>query len=158
MKEFPNENVTVSRGKLFCKGYREEVGLKATVIKLHFKSNKHQLGKDRLQERNREEMDIAQALDTYNQEEHLVGETLSSDLQVYHIKVVKTFLRAGIPLNKVDIFHDILEEHGPRLVGRRALSDLVPFILKQEVTKITEEINGKKVSVIFDGTTRLGKH
>ena len=107
VKEFTNENLTVSRRKLFCKGCREDVGLKATVIKLHFKSKKHQLGKDRLQERNREEIDIAQAFDTYNQEEHLVGETLFSDLQVYRIKVVKTFLRAGVPLNKVDIFCDI---------------------------------------------------
>ena len=133
------------------------MGLKATVIKLHFKCKKHQLGKDRLQERNREEMDIAQSFDLYSQEEHLVGNTLSSDLQVYCIKVAKTFLKAGVPLNKVDIFRDILEENGPRLAGRRALSDLIPFIRKQEVMKITEEIDGKKVSVIFDGTTRLGE-
>ena len=37
------------------------------------------------------------------------------------------------------------------------MSDLTPFIHQQEVTKIKNEIAGRKVSVIFDGTTRLGE-
>uniref|UniRef100_A0A1X7T065 DUF659 domain-containing protein n=1 Tax=Amphimedon queenslandica TaxID=400682 RepID=A0A1X7T065_AMPQE len=157
VKEFPNENLTVSGGKLFCNGCREELGLKATVVKLHVKSNKHKLGKEKLQGRNKEEIDIAQAFDTYNQKEHLAGETLSNDLQVYRTKVVKTFLKAGVPLNKVDLFRDILEEHGLQLAGRRVLSDLVPFICKQEVIKISQEIEEREVSVIFNGTTRIGE-
>ena len=34
---------------------------------------------------------------------------------------------------------------------------MIPFILNQEFENIHEEINGKDVSVIFDGTTRLGE-
>ena len=34
---------------------------------------------------------------------------------------------------------------------------LIPFIREQEVAKIKQEIAGRKVSVIFDGTTRLGE-
>ena len=157
VKEFPNENLTVSGGKLFCNGCREELGLKATVVRLHVKSKKHKLGKEKLQGRNKEEIDIAQAFDAYNQKEHLAGETLSNDLQVYRIKVVRTFLKAGVPLNKVDLFRDILEEHGLRLAERRVLSDLVPFIRKKEVIKISQEIEEREVSVIFDGTTRIGE-
>ena len=158
MREFANENLTVSAGKLFCTGCREELGLKVTVIKQHLKSKKHQLGKERLQRKNREERDIAEAFDNaYNKEEHLAGETLSRDVQVYRVKVVRTFLKAGVPLNKVDIFRDLLEENGTRLAGRRSLSDLVPFIREQEVAQIRQEIAGRKVSVIFDGTTRLGE-
>ena len=37
------------------------------------------------------------------------------------------------------------------------MSDLVPFILKQEQKLVREERNGKYVSVIFDGTTNLGE-
>ena len=37
------------------------------------------------------------------------------------------------------------------------MHDLIPFIHKQELEKIQEEISGKYVSVVFDGTTRLGK-
>lgn len=35
--------------------------------------------------------------------------------------------------------------------------DYVPFILKVEENKIYQEISGKNVSAIFDGTTRLGE-
>ena len=35
--------------------------------------------------------------------------------------------------------------------------DLVPFILKREEEQIHEEITNKHLSVIFDGTSRLGE-
>lgn len=35
--------------------------------------------------------------------------------------------------------------------------DLVPFILKEEEARIQKEITGKYLSVIFDGTSRLGE-
>ena len=37
------------------------------------------------------------------------------------------------------------------------MSDIVLFIFSQEQARIKEEINGKDLSVIFDGTTRLGE-
>lgn len=76
---------------------------------------------------------------------------------MYRINVVTTFLKAGVPLNKLDTFRELLEQHGTRLAGRRSLSDLIPFVHQQEVQKISKEIEGKKVSVIFDGTTRMGE-
>ena len=33
----------------------------------------------------------------------------------------------------------------------------MPFIREQEVAKIASELHGRNVSVIFDGTTRLGE-
>ena len=42
-----------------------------------------------------------------------------------------------------------------RLTDRRHMSDLVPFILKEEQSLIKKEIDD--ASVIFDGTTCLGK-
>ncbi len=157
MCEFPGENLTVSSGKLFCCACREELGLKLSVIQLHIKSNKHRVGKDRLQSNEAREHDIATSFARYSQQEHTSGETLPRDVQVYHIKVVRTFLKAGIPLNKIDVFRDILEQNGQRLAGRRSLSDLIPFIRQEEIALIKEELQGKKVSVIFDGTTRLGE-
>ena len=35
--------------------------------------------------------------------------------------------------------------------------DLVPFILKEEEICLKQELQGKQVGVIFDGTTRLGE-
>ena len=36
------------------------------------------------------------------------------------------------------------------------MSDLIPLVLKQEKSKIQGEVSGQDVSVIFDGTSRLG--
>ena len=66
-------------------------------------------------------------------------------------------LRAGIPLSKLDSFRDILEENAYRLTDRRHMFDLVPFILKEEEARIKNDIAGKHLSVIFDGTSRLGE-
>ena len=37
------------------------------------------------------------------------------------------------------------------------MHDLIPFIYKQEFERIQGEISDKDVSVVFDGTTRLGE-
>ena len=37
------------------------------------------------------------------------------------------------------------------------MSDLVPCVLTQERAVIKEEIGGKPLSIIFDGTCRLGE-
>ena len=106
---------------------------------------------------NKREQDIAEKLQEYNSQEHTSGESLPKNQQVYRIKVVSTFLRAGVPLAKIELFLPILEDTGYRLSGRRGMSDLILFIHQQEQSKIKEEIEGMKVGVIFDGTTRLGE-
>ena len=61
LREFPKESLSVSAGKLFCTACREELALKVTVIRQHLKSNKHTVGKERLQRKDRQERDIAEA-------------------------------------------------------------------------------------------------
>ena len=58
----------------------------------------------------------------------------------------------AVPLSKLDVFKDLLEENMFRLTDRRHMSDLV-----HEQADIEAEISGKPVSVVFDGTTRLGE-
>ena len=160
VREFPEQLFTVSNDKLFCSACREELGLKASTIHLHIKSQKHQDGKERAAHKEAREMDIATAFEAYNQEAHLAGGTIPTDQQVYRIKVVTTFLCAGIPLNKINCFRELLEENVTRLAGRRSLSDLIPFIHQEEVQcvgRIKRDIAGHKVSVVFDGTSRMGE-
>ena len=85
------------------------------------------------------------------------GETLPPEVQVYRVKVVSAFLRAAVPLSKLECFRDLLEENGHKLSDRRHMSDLIPFVLKQEQACLRKEIKGKHVAIIFDGTTRLGE-
>ena len=76
---------------------------------------------------------------------------------MYRLKVLKTFLRAAVPLTKLNAFRDLLEESMFRLTDRSHMSDLVPLVVTQEIADIKSEISGKPVAVIFDGTTRLGE-
>lgn len=157
IQEFPRECLRVSVGKLFCNACREELSLKKSSILNHVSSSKHSAGKERIARKEKREMDIAAALKRYDAAVHPSGEFLSESTRVYRVKVVSTFLKAGAPLSKIDDFRELLEDGGTRLAGRKPMSDIVPFILNEERQRIKQEIEGLPVSVIFDGTTRLGE-
>ena len=103
------------------------------------------------------EKNIADMLVQHNEETHLRGETLPQQQQVYRIKMVTAFLKAGVPLSKIESFRELLKENAYRLTDRRNMHDYVPFILKDEENRIRQEIDGKQLSIIFDGTSRLGE-
>ena len=155
VSEFPGENLTVSAGYLFCSACRESVSLKKSIIKLHLNSQKHKTSKAKLLDKEAKQRSIAELLKQYDKEHHPKGESLPENVRVYRIIVVKSFLKAGIPLSKVDCMRDLLEEHAFSLSGRQHLSETIRFIHQQEVEQIKEEISGKEVSVIFDGTTHV---
>ena len=157
VQDFPNEFFKVSAGKLFCEACREELSLKKSTILNRVRSQKHADSRKKREAKEAHEWDIAMALEKHNANEHLRSETLPEQQQVYRVKVVTALLRAGIPLSKLDSFRDVLEENAYRLTDRRHMSDLVPFILKEEEAHIRDEITGKYLSVIFDGTSRLGE-
>ena len=161
LNEFPNECLGVygkEGSKLFCNACREELSLRRNIVSNHVASRKHKCSKEKLASRDRRERDIAKHLEEHDVLTHPVGETLPMEQRVYRLKVVKTFLRAAVPLSKVDAFRDLLEESF-RLTDRRHMCDLIPFIITQEKADIKAEIVGRPVSVVFDGTThaRLGE-
>ena len=49
-------------------------------------------------------------------------------------------LKAGVPLSKIDLFRDLLEEHGYALTSSTHLRQLIPFILQEELSRIKKEI------------------
>ena len=71
------------------------------------------------------------------------------------MKVVTTMLKAGVPLNKIDLFRDLLEEHGYALTTSTHLRQLIPFIHQEELSRIKREIRQRPLSIIFDGTTHV---
>ena len=77
---------------------------------------------------------------------------------MYRVKVTTTFVRAGVPISKLKHFRDLLKENALRLHEPRHMLDLIPFILDSEKSKIKTDIKDKLyVSLIFDGTSRLGE-
>ena len=156
VREYLTEPFVVSNNALFCRGCREELCVKSSSIKNHCRSAKHLQGKERLEKQQSREQDIADALLAYNKEVHPRGETLPPNQLVFRVKVVRTFLKAGVPLRKIELFRDLLEETAFCLTDRRFMMDLVPFVLKEEEAAIKNEISGKDLGVIFDGTTCFG--
>ena len=61
---------------------------------------------------------------------------------------MKSFLKAGIPLSKVDDLRDLLKENALSLTGRQHSSEYIPFIRNDEIDLIKSKIKDKA-----DGTT-----
>ena len=156
-KEFSSEYISVSAGKLFCRACREELSLKKSSTQKHVTSSKHTAGKEKLVKKEKRDMDIVEALQKYDTNAHPSGETLPEAVRVYRVKVLRTFIKAGIPINKIDDFRDLLEDYAFHLAGRKSMSDLIPFILSEEKKQLKAEIDGVPVAVIFNGTSRLGE-
>ena len=102
---------------------KEELNLKSSNLSNHLRSQKHKDGKRQLQKKEASERDITKELTIYNEDKHVVGETLTESMQVFHVKVVSTFLCTGIPLNKLDIFRELFEENGYWLTDKRNMFD-----------------------------------
>ena len=155
--EFPSEQLVESAGKLFCRACRENVAVKRSVVQNHIKSKKHEESKERLKKKESRERDIAEALRAHDAETHQkVGHCLKNT--IYRAKVVIAFMKSGIPSSKLECpdLRNLLE-YGYRLTDPRHTLDLVSFILNQERTCIWSELQGKYLSVAFNGTTRLGE-
>ena len=84
----------------------------------------------------------------YNSEVHPKRETLLVEEHVYRVNCVRTFLKAGVPLNKIDIFRELFEEIAYWLGSQKVMCDLIPLILRDKHEK-TKEISGQPLSVIL---------
>lgn len=73
------------------------------------------------------------------------------------MRVVTTFLKAGVSLNVLHHFQDLLEGQAYKLADQPVMHDWIPFVAQKECNCIKQEILGGDVSVRFDGTTRLGE-
>ena len=64
-------------------------------------------------------------------------------------------LKAGVPLSKVNLFRDLLEEHGYALTSSTNLRQLISFMHQEELSRIKQEILNQPLSIIFYGTTNV---
>lgn len=77
--------------------------------------------------------------------------------RVYRFKEVRSFLKAGVDINKIDQFREIFEEQGYLLSHSSNHSSMIDVINKEEKDKVKREIAGRNVSIIFDGTTHVAE-
>ena len=128
---------------------------KKSSIETHIKTKKHEKGKERLKQKAATEMDIAQALRLFDKEQHPVGETLSESVRVYRVRVLMAMLKSGVALAKIECFRDLFEENALALTSVPNMRQLLPFVLRQETTRIKQAVCGRPISIIFDGTTHV---
>ena len=101
-------------------------------MKGHIESTKQSRYKLQHKEKKGQEQDIAHTFWVYEQEVHPVGEYSAEAHKLWWIKVVSTFLKAGVPLAKITLLRGLLEEHAYSLSDRHGMGDLIPFILSEE--------------------------
>jgi hypothetical protein len=116
---------------------------------LYISSQKHKRGKERLASNVAREKSICESLKAYDAVVHPVGENLPDEVRIRQVKVVQTLLKAGIPLAKADCLRELLEEDSTTLTSASNL------ILHQEMVKLKSEVQGRPISIIFDGTTHV---
>ena len=82
----------------------------------------------------------------------------------YRLEVFSEFLKAGIPIGKIDMLRSLLGNNSYRLTGSSHLGQYVSMALKQEIERIKQELEipgqvsmTSDLSVIFDGSTRQGE-
>lgn len=122
---------------------RRDSSEKSTIKSHLYSGEKHKGAKETLSKKQARERDIAQNLIAYDKEAEPAGQSLSMEVRVYRTKVVENFLRAGIPLAKVDDLRDLLEESSPRLSHSSHLANYIPVIQKQEKMEIREEVKNQ---------------
>ncbi|CAB4039355.1 RNA-directed DNA polymerase from transposon BS [Paramuricea clavata] len=160
IQEFPQEcfkDTAIRKGAFFCEACREEISVKRSTIINHINTHKHLSGKEKLHQKAKRERDLAEVLRAYDEENHPIGETLSMNTRVFRLKVVTAFMKAGIAINKINCFRSILEESAYKLTDRTNMAQLIPVVHQEEKKNTLEELTGREISIVFDGTTRLGE-
>ena len=132
-----------------------------SVLKIHILSKKHQNGKEKLKKSKLKDQTIIEA---FRREGSSKDSTLPVEECAYRLEVVSEFLKADIPIGKIDMLRSLLEKNSYRLTGNCYIGQYVSMTLKQEIERIKQESEmpgqvgmTRDLSIIFDGNTRQGE-
>ena len=131
VKQFPEESLVVKEGKMFCNGRREIVSSKISILEVYASFKKHQKSKDRLKNFKLKDETI---LESFRRENTSKNSTFPVEECAYSLEVIIGFLKAGIPIAKIDMCQPLLEKNSPHL-GQYA-----SIALKKEIENIKKEL------------------
>lgn len=164
VREFPGEFLVVSCGKLHCEACHHNINLKKSVVEKHLQSRAHQEGKEKRKSEQLRQQRVAQSWEQYQkrQAKDLPGTGMTpavpTEQSMRRVAVVTEFLKAGIPLAKIDSLRPLLEDGSEKLTDSAHMASYVPFVLETEKSDIMEELKDKPhVTAIFDGSTYQGE-
>ena len=150
--------VEMPRGTLFFRCCEKTLQNIAETIKIHRNSNDHCTKLASSLERNDDDEAVLKFLHEYyanHPNEAMAG--VSKADQLYRYRVVESMLSAGVPISKVDNLRPLLERAQSSLTDSRHLKVFIPKIETREVEQLIEEVADQRVTIIFDGTSRLGE-
>jgi phosphodiesterase/alkaline phosphatase D-like protein len=78
-----------------------------------------------LESKEARERDVVDSSRKYNEITHLREETLPKDQQIYRVKAFTAVPKAGVALNEIDCFRDLLEDNTFCLSDRRNMHDFI---------------------------------
>ena len=107
-----------------------------SVLTIHISSKRHQNGKEKLKKSKLKDQTIIEA---FRREGSSKDNTLPVEECAYRLEVFSEFLKAGIPIGKIDMLRSLLEKNSYRLTGNSYLRQYVSMTLKQEIERIQQE-------------------
>lgn len=156
VREFAGESLIVSNGVLFCDACKTVLSVKMSSIKTHILTVKHGKNKEVLRNNVIRQENIAtwlQANPVYHEGSHLPDVH-----KVFRVRTIQTFLGAGVPISRIPLFREFLEEFSHfSLTDMEHMRKLLPTILAIEKQRIKGSLAGVQISLAFDGATRLGE-
>ncbi|KAK3274196.1 hypothetical protein CYMTET_17609 [Cymbomonas tetramitiformis] len=158
LREFPDQCLRISAGKLFCGCCKETLTVIKNSIKTHVVSAKHTRAKTAYFVQRDSDLEVKDALETYFTE-HNDDSTasLSPEIHLYRYRVTEAMMFAGIPILKTDYLRPVLERADIKLTGSEHLSQYIPKVEGLEFSAIHRELLGESVFLMFDGTRRQGE-
>lgn len=166
VREVPNEGLECHNTRFFCTYCTVDVGLKMSMIKQHILSKMHlnrklefvtsatntKIGTQSL---------ITTVIRTERADRYDSGSSfvIAEDVDTYRCQVAYAFLLDGIAFHTLKNPQDagirrILESKRHTL-PQREISDCIPLVLKVEVSRVLNELDGAPFSIIFDGTPNV---
>ena len=98
------------------------ISSKKSVLKIHILSKKHQNGKKKLKKSKLKDQTIIEA---FRREGSSKDNTLPVEECAYRLEVFSEFLKAGIPIGKIDMLRSLLEKNSYRLTGSSHLGQYI---------------------------------
>ena len=131
---------------------------KPTHVLEHLNTLKHQKNSMKNLDNNKRVVKQRDFITEYFSTSRAKGESLDINTLAFRFDTVKVFLRNGVPMNKINGFRDYLEIiKGKKLTNANNLSQLIPPLLQEEIDTILNECKDCYLTVIFDGTTKVGE-
>ena len=168
LSEHTGQPVSIKHGQLFCEACVRNVGSGKAPFAAHLLSQVHVENMKRMQSSKDTRSEIKAALHeykddikkTHGDEAFVRGlKSVPEETQLYRAETVEEFLRAGVPLLKIDILRPYLERtSGNSLVGRQHLTTAyLPALKLAEEKRLKDEFKDEFIGVYHDGTTHNGE-